>query len=84
VTDCVLDVIAAAVPEVRAVVNVSTSNLALPKGSFIRKSLIEGNKTFSDIILMTIVGMTVVLALVIVTVGYVCYKRLLFFDILCK
>jgi hypothetical protein len=30
---------------------------------------------YLDIILMTIVGLTVVLALVIVTVGYVCYKR---------
>ena len=29
----------------------------------------------ADIILMTIVGLTVVFALVIVTVGYVCYKR---------
>ncbi|ELU14264.1 hypothetical protein CAPTEDRAFT_224985 [Capitella teleta] len=46
-------------PVVRAVVNVAAANLALPK----------------DIILMTIVGLTVVLALVIVTVGYVCYKR---------
>ncbi|ELU12091.1 hypothetical protein CAPTEDRAFT_227123 [Capitella teleta] len=46
-------------PVVRAVVNVAAANLALPK----------------DIILMTIVGLTVVLALVIVTAGYVCYKR---------
>lgn len=30
---------------------------------------------FADIILMTIVGSTLVLALVIVTMAYVCYKR---------
>ncbi|ELU12092.1 hypothetical protein CAPTEDRAFT_227124 [Capitella teleta] len=50
-------------------------DLKPPKGDTMLIERHGDTTVVSYIILMTIVGLTVVLALVIVTVGYVCYKR---------
>ena len=80
--------VAVQAPAMKAVMLEQTVSLALPKGkdAMLVPKLIHlhlfilcihniSNFNIADIILMTICGVTLVLALVIITIGYVCYKR---------